>query len=48
MGKIHPRMTNVLILSLLWVDVLLVTGKHLCKAFLLLLFASLDISSNGP
>lgn len=33
MGKIHPHMTNVLTLSLLWVDVLLVTGKHLCKAF---------------
>lgn len=38
MGKIHPRMTTVLILSLLWVDVLLVTGKHLCKAFFVAAF----------
>lgn len=38
MGKIHPHMTNVLILSPLWVDVLLVTGKHLCKAFFVAAF----------
>lgn len=31
-------MTNVLILSRLWVDVLLVTGKHLCKAFFVAAF----------
>lgn len=38
MGKIHPHMTNVLMLSLLWVDVLLVTEEHLCKAFFVAAF----------